>query len=1080
MPGLNAIPVASVATARPPQNALLRGVLGRLSLNTVRNAPSFSRCQLGRTPGVHEQKTHGHAIGYAHDVMKEAMQNASRKDAAALARTLELLSDRTNDNLGPVLLVHLTAIGAVREGVAALLRDSPSDQRLATHLKQLDDAIVKTGIKTGKCELAEPDAVYLAQYPSTEKVCDAVAAGKKVMTHCAAKIGGPALLAGIAQAVLPQAMMDSLAERLPELVDRFMQPEGAPEWSEVLQSQAAWHLNKVLKSQLESGGTEDLQSAVIQLLKTPEYILRGQRGGEGDDSDGLQRPDVPADAPAWVKQGVKDGAPILYNVVNCGGNASSGNSHRCGMQLEHVRNLLNDAREDAYERGRLTEIVRFQEHHIDRLERELQAERERNGSGEVRERRLQKEKLNNASMAATPLDEQLDPIPDRDAARFPVDVSHASIDQGDNTARNPQRQDPLNKASGSMLPPDADLDPIKPDDSVRAQARDQTGGTDRIDNTTQQRRDAVKYPSNGVVPPDGSLDRTPDQGNGAGIVRRQAGGEDQTDRSDRLSRQNLLQNGSSSVVPPGDELGDVPPLDIDLERANLERDESDRPDNAERQVQRQRVGDGQQWLRRQPAANRPSGAPVDDVALMAEYKLYLQALGVKQNPPLHDPFPTTGGRGYFLEGPFVDGGPGDNRTLSAKDFIDYRTERAKLSGIPFEPFSTGPVAAPPKLKRPELIDLIATHGPDKLAPTHVLERRQLRAAPATPVAITKPATELDLAFASMRKKRMHALYPATTPTVRAESQGTPLSQPGSKRAAEPAGMGAIASLMSFTNATSSNERRAPTRAEILTGSRAPRGEKKPLSGIDRGLEFARTAPPVGSAVAQIVKRPGSQSQSDVLDEKHLPLSRSSSSDHTASNGPLDAGVLSESALVKPGSLGSPPVPRSAHMVALEQAVQMLRLRKSADLGKTPLERGISEESRDSGNESPTQPNDGGWNAPVKRVADLEPVPLLKHQRVPKLDRSFMEVRYVEGGDAPVDAKSQKVRHVEHEELVVKPKRQRIPGEEVVTQRSTPLSDPLTPREKPFVHSAGQQGDRDALMDDLKQVLQQRAAAQEAS
>lgn len=1138
MPGLNANPVGSVAATRPPQNALLRGVLGKLSLKDVHNAPSFSRCQLGRTPGIHEQKSHGDAIGYAHDVMKDAMQNASRKDAKALGRTLELLSYGTNDNLGPVLLVHLTAIGAVREGVAALLRESPGDEKLATHLKQLDDAIVKTGIKAGKCELAEPDAVYLAQYPSTEKVCDAVAAGKKVMTHCAAKIGGPALLAGIAQAVLPQAMMDSLAERLPDLVDRFTQPEGAAEWSEVLQSQAAWHLNKVLKSQLESGGTEDLQSAVIQLLKTPEYILRSQRGGEGDDSERLKRPDVPADAPAWVKQGVKDGAPILYNVVNCGGSSSS-NSHRCGMQLEQVRNLLNDAREDAYERGRLTEIVRFQEHHIDRLERELQAERERNGPGEVRARKLRNETIHNASTAATPPDEKLDLIPDDDAGNFRANRLDTGLDQTDNSERRPKRQQQLNNASNSTLPPDSDLDQINPDNRARAQSRDHSGGTDRID-STRQRPDQVQYPSNRVVPPGGSTDRKRDQNNGDGLVRRQPRGGDQTDHSNRPPSQNPLQNGSTGVVPPGDHLGDIPPSDNDQARVNLRRDGTDQTDSGNQRTL-QRVGEGQQWLQRQPVANRrtDAGAPADDAGAMAEFKLYLQALGIKQDPPIRDPFPTTGGRKYFLQGKFVDGGPGDNRTLSAEDFVEYRTERGKLSGRPFVPFSTGRVSDPVGQEGHELIELMKKHGPDHLAPRHVLERNRLRPAKATPVAVRVPDTPLDLAFASMRKKRMEALYSATPPTAGARRPDSSSAQTASSPAAQPAGTGAIVSLLSFANAVSSNERGGLTRRELVAGSRVPRGGRQGQFTANQGLPVARANPPVGSEVARVVTNSGPRSQPSAGAEVRGQINRAgplvsslakslfSRPSETPTLGARQEGIAERESTHEAVQAwqrasfgeGSPSLAdtqlqqdedaldgslsaiqqtfdavssaRSIHEAALEQFARMVVSNPagkgveepflwSSDPGPTvTVQREVSMDSADSGNESPTRPKDDNWILrPVKPIAIPLSQPVKKLQRT-YMDLSFLDASKVEKQDPATGARPQGIASDERHEDI-QPASQGITDETPATSAATQTS-PAKALNSPASIVETRHADRmDALIQELTQSFQKRAAAQAAT
>lgn len=1129
MPHVNTNPVGSVAAARPPQNALLRGVLGKLSLKDVRNAPSFSRCQLGRTPGIHEQTSHGDAIGYAHDVMKEAMQTASGKDAKALGRTLELLSYSTNDNLGPVLLVHLTAIGAVREGVAALLRESPGDEKLATHLKQLDDAIVKTGIKAGKCELAEPDAVYLAQYPTTEKVCDAVAAGKKVMTHCAAKIGGPALLAGIAQAVLPQAMMDSLAERLPERADTFLKTEGVPEWSEVLQAQAAWHLNKVLKSQLESGGTEDLQSAVIQLLKTPEYILRSQRGGEGDDSDGLRRPDMPADAPAWVKQGVKDGAPILYNVVNCGGNSQSSGSHRCGAQLEQIRNLLNDAREDSYERGRLTEIVRFQEHHIDRLERELQAERERNGPGEVRARKLQNERLNNASVGTGPLDEELDSIPDLDAGRYQADRRGAGVDQTDNSEHPPQGREHLSNASNNALPPDFDLGPINPNDRAWALLQNHTGGTDEIDRSGQQRQYQLHNPANGVIPPDGSLDRTPDQDNGGGLVRRQLGGDDQTDRSDSRPLHDLLQRGANGVVPPGDDLGDVPPLEDAPDRASLQSDGTDHADSSNRHAHQQRLGGGQVLAPHQSERFDPGGAaPLDGAALLGEFERYLQALGREQTPRPRDPLQPIGPRRMVQYG---NGEP----SILASDFAEYRDRRALQSGDSFTQISTGRVGAPVDAEKPELIKLIDKHGPGKLSPRHVLEHYNLRPAKATPVAIRSPDTELDDAFASMRKKRMEALYPATSPTARAAPPRSPSPQSGPSPAAQPAGTRTIDSLLSFANAVSSGEGVFPTRADVLAGSRAPRGEQQGQAGADRELHVAHAAPAPRSTVAQTVKNPGKGSQSRLGVDAHGPVSRAGSLVSSSSSGssdsraleqwwesiaqgagwdetvrewqrayfggaypslidtqPLqDEGSVDDSLQALEETFNTVTSARSIDEAAREQFARMVMTNHTGESVEEPymwssgpaptstLQREVSADSADSGNESPTRPKDDNWILrPVKPIAIPMSQPVKKLQRT-YMDLSFLNASEVERED-PATRRPQRIASVEHQEDVLQPASQGITAETPATLRATQPS-PATALNTPATVLETQHANRmDALIQELTESFQKRAAAQAAT
>jgi len=463
---------------------------------------------------------------------------------------------------------------------------------------------------------------------------------------------------------------------------------------------------------------------------------------------------------------------------------------------------------------------------------------------------------------------------------------------------------------------------------------------------------------------------------------------------------------------------------------------------------------------------------------LGEFERYLQALGREQTPRPRDPLQPIGPRRMVQYG---NGEP----SILASDFAEYRDRRALASSDSFTPFSTGRVGTPVDAEKPELIKLIDKHGPGNLSPKHVLEHYKRRPAKATSVAIRSPDTTLDLAFASMRKKRMEALYSASTPTARAMPPRTLSAQPESSPAARSDLMGASASLRSLSNTMTSGDVRSPTRAEILADSRSPRGELQRQAGVDQGLQFARSTSRLGSGVAQIVKNSDPQPQSDVF------AGRALSSSNLAPT-PRNEELQQPGAFVKAEKDGTAPVPRSAHMVALEQAVQMLRLRRSAELVKTaddvssdtysvaPFERGVSEESQDSGNGSPARLNEGDWGTPVKRVGDVEPAHMQKYPRMRDLDLSFAENHHVEVSDASLDGPEEKVVHVEHHEHVVHAKRQGTIDQAPVTLWSTQPSLTAALRAPPSVHISKSADSMDALIQELTESFQKRAAAQAAT
>lgn len=1077
----NTINQSSIPVAQPRRGASLSldGVFRNLQIHTIRNeVKSDIPCRMANTPGPYEQESSGLAISAACDVMLRGREALSASDRNAVDKVVSLLVAGGPDRIRGANQCYLTVLGAMSAAMSLQMERAADKDVFRECLGKLDKAIVDIAVKSGKCKDAA-DGAYHGDSRS-KALCAEIKKAQGVIEECFRAVGGETMLRGVAEAILPSAMKSSIAARLPHLLENYTNVNGAPDIQKVLQSGEMIGLQQGLGTLLRDGSGVALSEAVLQVLKVPEYVKQGQAGQTADNAPPADRLGPPADLLSQAKDAA-GGAPIAINHAPVAVNADfrelfgllgkllaqqqQPQANRSELKLTDVHNFMKDVDAKGYERGWLAATAFFQKQQIDELKQEVK---------ELRQSR------DNADLFAKGAGQIYVPPAGKDQSN-----------QGTNTEKLKQDQridSQLHLGSTGTVPPHQDMGQIPDTNIDKAEARllTQSGGTDRNQHSSGQQRDQVQDPSNRVIPPAGGPDRKPDQDNGDGLVHRQLGGDDQTDRSNSRPQQNLLQRGSDGAVPPADDLGDVPPVDNDRARVNLQLNETDRTDSAARPAQQQRVGEGKQWLGRQTVSNRPlgAGAPADG-GITAEFKLYLQALGIKQDPPLDDPFPTSSGRMYYQQGAFVDGGPGENITLSPKDFIGWRKERDELSGVPFASPSTGRQKAPPDRVKPELIQLIDTHGPGNLSPKHVLDHNRLRPAKATSVAIRGPDTTLDLAFASMRKKRMEALYSASTPTVRAVPPRSLSTQPGSSPVVQSDLMGASASLRSLSNTMTSGDVRSPTRAEILADSRSPRGELQRQAGVDQGLQFARSTSRLGSGVAQIVKNSDPQPQSDVF------AGRTLSSSNLAPT-PRNEELQQPGAFIKAEKDGTAPVPRSAHMVALEQAVQMLRLRRSAELVKTagdvssdtysvaPFERGVSEESQDSGNGSPTRLNEGDWGAPVKRVADVEPAPTQKYPRMRDLDLSFAENHQVEVSDGSTDGPEEKVVHVEHHEHVVHAKRQSTIDQAPVTLWSTQPSLTAALRATPSVHISKSADSMDALIQELTESFQKRAAAQAAT
>lgn len=343
MPG----PVSQLTPVAPPRNhtPYLESAIGKMRFSDIKNVPSPVHCQLPHTKGDHERASHADAKAVAVEVMKAGLQSASRSDAAALNRTISLLSPHCGDKAGHILQMNLTALGAIRAAVALLQQESAHSPSIDRLLAKLDVSISQIGIAAGKCR-GMPEAVITDK--TSEKLSDAVEVGKALMVKCVSEVGGQQLLSAISRSVLLGAMKDSIATRLPHLLEQFGKSDGAPDLMQVLQSEAATKLDGVLRRQMETGGAEAITSAILNLLKAPEYVKQGDPGQAGNTPDAPVRDNGPGIPPELLRSGY--GAPVLYN-NNQAAPITIKNDASHTFSPTDIRNLVNDSFDRGYSLG---------------------------------------------------------------------------------------------------------------------------------------------------------------------------------------------------------------------------------------------------------------------------------------------------------------------------------------------------------------------------------------------------------------------------------------------------------------------------------------------------------------------------------------------------------------------------------------------------------------------------------------------------------------------------------------------------------------------------------------------------------
>ena len=333
----------TVAPPRSPEVPRLKNAFSRICFDNVKNGPSPVVCGLPYTRGDFERMSHADAKNVAVEVMRAGLSSVKGSDADALRRMIVLAT--TPGGIGHILEEHLTALGATRASLAFARQENSDNQRLAKLEAKLDGAIRSIGIAAGNCKDI-PEAATTNE--SSRLLSAAVRTGKASMVKCANELGADQFLAGVGGALLPRALKNDMAERVPHLAGRFDGSKGAPELTRLFQTQAAVKLDRLLARKMETGGAESITSAILNLLKARENINQGDPGKPHDTPEAPTRDNAPRLPPELLRTG--SGAPVLYN-NNQAAPITIKNEGSHTFSLTDLRNLVNESFDRGYSLG---------------------------------------------------------------------------------------------------------------------------------------------------------------------------------------------------------------------------------------------------------------------------------------------------------------------------------------------------------------------------------------------------------------------------------------------------------------------------------------------------------------------------------------------------------------------------------------------------------------------------------------------------------------------------------------------------------------------------------------------------------
>lgn len=504
-------PTGAVATATPTPiigRKALDEIIKRIDIRSMSNreTPGSVPCQLPYVTGTHERTACGRAMSSACDVIAKAHQKASGDKADAMKKSLDILHPDSAERFGNTLQVHWTILGTLHEALLKRASQFPDDPVPKSMLPKVEASIIELAVKAGQCK-GIADGTYHGDSKSL-KLADAVIAAKKLVTECATKMGGEALLCNIAESILPTPMKDSIAERLPHLVDVFDKPGSVPDTKQLLHKNMMDGLARTLRIHIENGGSESYINAILHLLKLPEYVVQGEQGKAGDTS---VQDDAPFDPLRQARDLNGNGAPIAINHAPVTVKTGQSQQPHPSLDLKDLRNLLSDSFQQGYALGdsngyqrAIQEQLTRSEARADRLEKELERLRAWvNGAGITRN--PNDPKLDTASSSTHSLDlESLDLLNIRPPRQTEVAERARQLDTDDKqkNIRTDQRSSQLlqrgsgNGNDGARRAPSGSEDqtdgssssPKQPSDPKRPHGGDQLDLT-RSDRNLRQKVD---------------------------------------------------------------------------------------------------------------------------------------------------------------------------------------------------------------------------------------------------------------------------------------------------------------------------------------------------------------------------------------------------------------------------------------------------------------------------------------------------------------------------------------------------------------------------------------------------------------
>lgn len=356
--------MASIGVQSPAVNhnvaltQALRGVPGKMRLRHLDNGTGIGKpcapCGTTGTHGTHQQRVHAEALSAAVGVMKEARNAPSASSATQrkLDTAVARLCDRGCPPYGARVINQLTALGAVHAGIVSALEGDPDNAALLRCEQGLRAAIVNVGRCAGAIEKHCVDGFLHADDGRSRVLAKALGDSDQAITRCRKVMGDAALLASVAASVMSTAMLDSITERLPAAAAYFRGGASVDDIVEVMAKGFSTTAEHVVNHLLESGDPRDFQTALLEFLKLPEYVVHAL--GEAPQAP---QPPAPADTPTAAGpglQGAGSGNQVVGNNGNqtmTGGNITVTTS--MGDTGRQLRDMYNQGRRDGRKLGRM-------------------------------------------------------------------------------------------------------------------------------------------------------------------------------------------------------------------------------------------------------------------------------------------------------------------------------------------------------------------------------------------------------------------------------------------------------------------------------------------------------------------------------------------------------------------------------------------------------------------------------------------------------------------------------------------------------------------------------------------------------